>query len=120
MLRKTLTASALVCLLASVCLAAAVDGRWEGTVNGPNGELKLVFNFKADGEKLTGTVEGPAGELQISDGKIKGDDLSFKISFGDTVITHEGKLAGETISMKSHGPWGDAEFSLKRAEQKPK
>ena len=118
MIRKTVLTSALLCTLVVVCHAAAIDGRWEGTVKGPNGEFNLVFNFKAEGEKLTGTVEGPGGELQISDGKIKGDDLTFSVKFGDNVITHEGKLVGETISMKSRGPWGEAEFSLKRAAKK--
>lgn len=116
--RKLLLASALLCALAAVCLAASVDGRWEGKISGPNGEFTLFFNFKADGEKLTGTVEGPGGSLQLNDGKIKGDDLTFSVRIGDAVITHEGKLDGETIKMKSHGPWGDAEFSLKRAAQK--
>lgn len=118
MIRKSLMASALVCALAVVCLAAPVDGRWEGKLSGPNGEFTLRFNFKADGEKLTGTVEGPGGSLQLNDGKIKGDDITFSVQIGDAVITHEGKLDGETIKMRSHGPWGDAEFSLKRVAQK--
>jgi hypothetical protein len=100
--------------------AASIDGRWEGTVNTPNGDLQLSFNLKAEGEKLTGTFEGPGGEVPIGEGKIKGEELSFQVALGDTVITHEGKLAGETISMKSHGPWGDSEFTLKRvAPKKP-
>jgi hypothetical protein len=118
MIRKSLLAIVVLCSLAVVCQAAAVDGRWEGTVSGPNGDFALVFNFKADGEKLTGTVAGPGGEIPISDGKIKGDDLTFKVQVGDDVITHEGKLEGETIKIKSHAPWGDAEFTLKRAAKK--
>ena len=99
--------------------AGDLNGRWEGKMVGPDGdEFALVFNFKTDGDNLSGSVEGPAGELPISDGKVKGDEFSFKVKFEENVIDHQGKVVGDTINMKVQGPWGESEMSLKRAPNK--
>ena len=111
---------AIVCLVLGIAARAAdVAGAWEGTVQGPQGDFNLRFNFTVDGEKLGGTVEGPGGTMNITKGTIKGDDMAFNVDLdANTTITHEGKVNGETIAMKSHGPWGDSQFTLKRAAKK--
>lgn len=118
MIRHVMTAGILILLSAAVCLAADLNGRWEGTVNGPNGDINLVFNFHVDGSKLTGTVETPNGENPISDGKVNGDQLSFKTHFNDNDINHEGTISGDTIDLKIEGPWGESNVTLKRAAEK--
>ena len=118
MIRHVLTAGILILLSAAVCLAADLNGRWEGTVSGPNGDFHLVFNFHVEGNQLTGTVETPNGENPISDGKVNGDHLSFKTHFNDNDIDHEGTVSGDTIDLKVQGPWGDSEVTLKRAAEK--
>ena len=95
--------------------AGDLNGRWEGKMPNPNGdEMTITFTFKVEGEQLTGSVEGPAGDLPISEGKVKGDELSFKVELNDTAITHQGKVSGDTIALKVQGPWGDSEMTLKR------
>ncbi|MGD0518690.1 MAG: hypothetical protein ABSA26_14240, partial [Thermoguttaceae bacterium] len=80
-------------------------GRWEGKITRQNGEeLKLVYTFKVDGEKLTGSVESPMGELKIDEGKVKGDELSFKVEINGGVTEYQGKLSDGKIKMKSKGP----------------
>ena len=97
----------------------AVDGKWQGTISGPNGDITIAFTFKADGTKLTGTVETPNGDQQsITDGKIEGDKVSFKTQFQDNTIEHEGTVAGDTIQLKVKGPWGETDMTLKRVEEK--
>ena len=106
---------------ATMAMAASpnpVDGRWQTTVNGQNGGMTLIFNFKAEGTKLTGTVETPNGDQPISDGKIEGDKLSFKTQFQDNVIEHEGTISGDTIQLKVKGPWGESDMTLKRVAEK--
>jgi hypothetical protein len=115
MIRKSLNISLFVLAFAALCLAADPSGKWEGTINTPNGEIKLVFTFKVEGDKLTGTVESPRGERPITDGKVTGDELSFKVTAGDNVMTYQGKMAGDTLNMKSQGPRGERELVLKRA-----
>jgi len=118
MIRRAMTAGVLILLSGAVCLAANIDGRWEGTISGPNGDFQLVFNFHADGNTLTGAVETPNGDNPISDGKLNGDHLSFNTQFNGNVINHEGTLSGDTIQLKIEGPWGETEVTLKRAAEK--
>ena len=57
---------------------------------------ETVFSFKVDGTTLTGTVFYPQGETVISEGKIKGDEISFVVvrRFGENEIklVYEGKV----------------------------
>jgi hypothetical protein len=90
-------------------------GRWEGKITRQDGEeMKLLFTFKVDGDKLTGTIESPRGELSIDEGKVKGEELSFNVDIGDNTIEYQGKLADNKIKMKSKGPWGEREMTLSR------
>ena len=121
--RTALLACAALVLAAAwstVGRAADVDGKWEGSVQSPQGDFPLTFEFKADGDTLTGSVESAMGKVPISNGKIKDNTFTFDVKLDDgSVITHDATLNGETIDVKSHGPWGDSEFTLKRAVEKP-
>jgi hypothetical protein len=91
-------------------LAADIDGKWNATVDGgPAGPVELVFELKAEGEKLTGNMSAamlPA-PTPISDGMIKGDDVSFKLSLSmmegapPLVIIYTGKLKGDELNLNS-------------------
>lgn len=73
-------------LLAAPAFAADVDGKWNGSLATPNGDVTIAFEFKADGSALTGTTTGPDGStLAIKNGKIDGDKIAFVVSvaFGD-------------------------------------
>jgi hypothetical protein len=119
MLRKMSAALSFILLASVLCFAEDLNGRWEGKVKGPDGDdMAIAFTFKIDGDKLTGTVESPMGELPITEGTVKGDEISFSVKLGDDTITHQGKLVGDTLTIKAHGPWGDMEFPLKRAAAK--
>jgi SOS-response transcriptional repressor LexA len=114
-----LSVLAFVALFTTVGRAASVDGKWEGSIQSPQGDFPLTFEFKADGETLTGSVESAMGKLDISNGKIKDNQLTFDVKLDDgSVITHEGTLDGDTIAVKSHGPFGDGDFTLKRVVEK--
>ncbi len=133
----------LCALLASVvgamsAYAADVDGKWTakmparmGGKGGPPGagggnakEMVVTFNFKASGEKLTGTMSGPGGsEVEISEGKIKGNDISFKIQrrFQDRtmVMLYKGKVSGDEIKFTQSIEGMDRpprEFTAQRAK----
>jgi hypothetical protein len=121
MFQRLIIAGILILSAATVAMAAEpnpVDGHWQGTVSGPNGDFTINFTFKADGAKLTGSVETPNGEQPISDGKIEGDKLSFNTKFQDNVIEHEGTISGDTIQLKVKGPWGEMDMTLKRVTEK--
>jgi hypothetical protein len=97
--------AAILCLLATgVVLAGDPSGKWEATMQSPRGEMKMVFNLKADGETLTGTVGNEMmGESEIQDGKVTGDEISFKqvMERGDRKMTIEwtGKMSGDELEL---------------------
>jgi len=115
-----------VLVLAGITLAwaANVDGKWVAQVAGQGGQTREVtFNFKAEGAKLTGTVSGRQGDTPISDGTIKGDDISFTQSFeaqGNSIkLTYTGKVSGDEIKMTRKREGSDqpaAEFTAKRVK----
>lgn len=118
MVRNFLIGLVLVSGLALMVISSDINGKWKGKMEGPNGEVGLVFTFKAEGDTLAGNVEGPMGTMDISNGKINGDDFSFDLSFGGMTINHECKVLGDSISMKVPGMQGeDIEIILKRLEE---
>jgi len=111
-------------MVALVC-AADVSGKWTAEVQGRGGNtMTQTFTFKVDGDKLTGTFSGGrGGELQISDGKVKGDEISFTVvrqgQSGEVKINYKGKVSGDEIKFTSQreGGQGQAqEFTAKRAK----
>ena len=110
-------------LLSSAAFGADVSGRWKGSMPGREGNSRDVsFDFKVDSAKLTGKFIGPLGRsIDITDGKIEGDNLSFKVALevGGTAynMNYNGKISGDEIQMKviREGAPRSSEFTLKRA-----
>ncbi len=123
-MRKLLTTSFFLGLLALTALAADVTGKWTAEVPGRGGQTReATFTFKADGAVLTGTVTGPRGENPIADGKIDGDQISFSQTLefnGNTIkILYKGTVSGDQIKFNrvrdgAEGP--GQEFTAKRAQ----
>ena len=101
--------------VASLSFAQDISGKWSGKMQGPNGDMEMVFNFKVNADSLTGTAESPMGSLPISNGKMKDKEFSFDISFNEMTITHQCKILADSIVMKVVGMGGDSpEIILKR------
>jgi hypothetical protein len=117
---RTLGLLFIVLSLAVPALAQSVDGVWEGEVEGRNGMQPVTFNLKADGATLTGKVSTRRGDVDIEDGKIEGDQISFKttLSFGGNTATmvYTGKVSGNEIAFKRVIEEFDrtSEFTVKR------
>lgn len=111
-LKKSLVGLAIVGLAATVWAQNATPtGTWSWSTPGRNGgeARKTTLKLKAEGEKLTGTVsmagrQGQAVETEISDGKVKGDDISFSVTreFNGNKFTakYSGKVTADTIKGK--------------------
>ena len=90
----------LLCVCAALVMAFSrrhgagrrFTGSWTAEMTTPDGNsFQIDFTFKQDGATLTGTVQGPQGDaIAISDGKVDGDKISFKVSFNGMTISHEG------------------------------
>ncbi len=119
--------AALMLSLAPITARAAdVTGSWSAEMTTPDGNtFQLAFTFKKDGTTLTGTVQGPQGDsIAISDGKVDGDKISFKVSFNGTTISHDGTISadGDQIKLSTRSDSADfpaAEMLLKRVKPPP-
>jgi hypothetical protein len=104
MRRSILLTFALLVSVVTLAFAADITGRWQGKITMQDGnEFELVYTFKVDGETLTGALSTPNGDLPISDGKVKGDEFSFSLTFGDNTIPMKGKVDGDTLRITSQG-----------------
>jgi hypothetical protein len=106
--------------LLTAASAADLNGKWKGNMKTPDGgNLEINFSFQVNGEKLTGTVANTYGEEQITDGSVKGDDISFIVMAGggQFKITYKGKLVGEELKFNvTIGDMGEAELTAKRVQ----
>ena len=89
------------CLLPLAAIAASpIDGTWVGTFKYPgNSDLKVTFNLKADGDRVTGTADSKKGPVPILSGSINGNSFNFRLAVNDVVIEHQCTISGDTISM---------------------
>src|ERR1051325_6787240 len=98
---------ALLTTLNIAAQAADVNGTWTWTTPGRNGgpERKSILKLKTEGDKLTGTINGRQEDIKITDGKVTGDEVSFKVSRpgqnGNTFTQkYAGKVSGDSIKGK--------------------
>jgi hypothetical protein len=99
------------------CRASGIDGVWKASRD----SMEITFTFKVNGDKLTGLVTGALGDLIIKDGMVNGNEFSFDVDFGGTIIPHTGRLEGKVIKMKieiagENGEVINNEIILKKVE----
>jgi hypothetical protein len=119
MKRSILICFVLAMGLLSFTLASDIDGKWKTKMQGPDGEMDMVFVFKVlNGDTLTGTVKGPMGDVEIINGKVNGNDFTFDVDVNGMTIQHQCKLQNGSILMKVPGmPGGDMELTLTRIKE---
>lgn len=122
MKRKLFITAALLCSFA-VAFAAFADlnGKWTGMLTAPDGnQYPLNYTFKIDNDKLTGTGQSMQGTIDLTEGKIKGDSLSFAIDVNGVKVINSGKYfsAGDSISLNIDYQGMIMHSTLKRAVDK--
>jgi hypothetical protein len=122
---------ALLITMTAAVQAADVNGTWTWTTPGRNGgpERKSVLKLKTEGDKLTGTINGRQEDIKISDGKVTGDEVSFKVSRtgqnGNTFTQkYTGKVSGDSIkgkvSFERNGEEQSRDWEAKREKDEKK
>ena len=122
MKRKIFITTALVCcFVVAFAFFADLNGKWTGVLHAPDGnDYPLNYSFKIDNDKLTGTGTSPQGSVDLTDGKVKGDSLSFAIDVNGVKILNSGKYfsAGDSISLNIDYQGMLMHSTLKRAVDK--
>jgi hypothetical protein len=101
---------AVIALSAMGCWAADISGTWKATAQSEMGTLERTFVFKVEGNKLSGeTTSEMLGKSIIEDGKIEGDQFTFRITvkFQDQEmkVSYKGKVVSkDEIRMSAEIP----------------
>ena len=105
--------------------AADISGKWTGTIKTPIGDMNYVFDLKVEGEKLMGkavmSMGGESSESALSEGLVKGDEISFvemlKVQGQELRCEYKGKISGNEIrGSRTVGSFGAEEFAVARAK----
>jgi hypothetical protein len=84
--------------------AEDISGEWSAVIKRLNAvPTTTVFDFKVEANELTGAMLDFETEEPILDGKVKGDDVSFRIrdDVRRTTYTYKGKISGNTIRFRA-------------------
>lgn len=97
----------------------SADGTWKTTMNTPMGAQQGTLTLATSGNDLTGKLAGPQGEIAIEDGKVDGDNLTWKAKITSPMamtLEFAAKVDGDDISGNVKlGAFGNASFSGTRA-----
>ena len=118
MTKKLLFVFTILLVVAFVAMAADVTGKWvyEQPGRGGGNPTQVTLNLKANGTTLTGSMVRPGRggdpmESAISEGKIDGDNIAFKVTMqmGDNSMTTEytGTVSGNELKLKITRPGRD-------------
>ncbi len=112
--------------------AANVTGTWKWVApTNPDGRIPdITFTLKLQGETLTGTRISSSTTTILTNGVVKGDEVSFQtprheISFPKGIIaftTYSGKLSGDTIKGTTEifvddKPFSSRDWAVKRVKE---
>ena len=131
MTKKLLFVTTILLVVAFAAFAADVSGKWvyEQPGRGGGDPVKVTVTLKASGGSLSGNIsrpgrDGNAMETPITDGKVDGNNVTFKTSqqMGGNAITvdYSGTMSGDELKLKITRPGRDGnpmttEFTAKRA-----
>jgi hypothetical protein len=90
--------------------AAAASGNWNTALILADGNrIEGTLKLKQDGDKLTGATVRNENETQIQDGKIAGDEITFKVirdrDGRKVTAKYKGKITGDTVKGKVESDW---------------
>jgi hypothetical protein len=91
-----------------------VQGKWKITIDTPMGERSGVLELLVSGKTLTGSLSDADHHVAISDGKIEGDNLSWRAKITKPMrlsFKFTATVDGDRISGAARHMLGTATFS---------
>ena len=92
----------------------ALTGKWNVTVESPNGSVEATLDMKVDGKKIGGSIASPQGEAKIEGEVVEGKLMfSFTMDAGGQQMSvtfkgaqqKDGTLAGTLDFGQGDVPW---------------
>jgi hypothetical protein len=109
---------ALLALTGLVLLAADIDGTWTAETQGKNGPQTQTLTLISKGGELTGKLDNGRGGVDISEGKIDGANVMFKVvregKNGKQEQEFKGMLKGGDLTLTTQGRGGPQELNFKK------
>jgi len=108
-------------LAAAAPLFADVTGTWTASFDTQIGVQNYTYTFKAEDGKLTGTAKSQFGETKITEGVVKGDEISFvenpDFQGQPLKIVYTGKVSSDEIKFnRKVGEVASEDFVAKRSK----
>ena len=106
---RSLALAAVLTVLALPVAAQSVAGKWNATVDSPNGPFSFVFDLLIDAAgMLTGTMQSEFfPPIPIKEATLKGNDVAFKITFeglpdgSSLTVNYAGTVKGDELALTS-------------------
>lgn len=96
-----------------------LTGKWNLNILNPHGEIKAVLDLEEDGNVLTGVLTDDKAATEITDGKVNGNEFSYKVKlgtpFGKMVFTFNGTVDGDNMKGRAKMLMGVMDFVGSRA-----
>lgn len=93
----------------------AVDGTWKIAMETPMGTRNATLSLSTAGGALTGKMSGDAGAIDLFDGKVNGNQVSFKVDITNPMaltLEFSAAIDGDKLSGSVKlGMFGDAPLS---------
>ena len=97
----------------------SVAGTYDVTTRTPMGDQKGTFTVVVDGSSFTGTVTNPMGTMEVTDGKVNGNTLTWKMDMKvpmPMTLDCEATIDGDALTGKViAGAFGSMALSGTRA-----
>lgn len=97
----------------------SVDGNWNISVETPIGSRQATLTLSSAGGALTGTQAADGQSTEITEGKVDGDKISWRVAITNPmplVLAFEGKVDGDKIAGHADaGAFGAMPFAGTRA-----
>jgi len=104
----------LLVLTAFVIIAADIDGTWTAETQGKNGPQTTTLTITSKGGDLTGKIDGGRGPQDISEGKIDGGTVTFKVKGGKQDKEYKGTLTSGELKLQYTGGRGPVDMVFKK------
>jgi hypothetical protein len=112
-------ALALVACAPLAAFAQGAAGKWDLSVETPQGATTMNVALTQNGDKLAGTLSSPLGEVPMTGTFANGDATvaaSIDVQGISLTLTFHGKIAGDTFNgTVQFGEFGEGPFTGKRA-----